>query len=147
MEVCNLTNWLVLGARSRYRSTAKTIFHRSCPYLLQPLTIVGAWTLLIWCLYVHFVGSSRTLKFQKYTLTGGLWVPIRCQSTAHNISWILFKFGTTIDLFRGMNLCTLKIADALTCYNALCSVLFSTDVNIRGSSRVLNENLNMVSYS
>ena len=39
-----------------------------CLYLVQPLTLVGAWTLLIMGVYiVHFLESSGTLKLYQYT--------------------------------------------------------------------------------
>ena len=43
------------------------IFNGSCSYMVQPLTLVGAWTLLNMGFYVHFLGSCGTLKFYGYT--------------------------------------------------------------------------------
>ena len=44
-----------------------TIFNGSCSYLVQPLTLVGVWILLVMRLLCSFLGSSDTLKIYEFT--------------------------------------------------------------------------------
>ena len=72
-----------------------TIFNGSCSYLVQSLTLLGAWTLLITGFLCSF--SRIQWHFHEYMLTG-VWILICYHSTAENISWILFIFGAAIQL-------------------------------------------------
>ena len=62
--------------------------------------LVGAWSILIKvCVCSGFVGLSGTFKFDECTLTDV--VTIRDPSTAHDLPWIVFIFGTIIDPNNG----------------------------------------------
>ena len=63
------------------------IFNGSCSYLVQPLTLVGAWTLLITDFYVNFLGSSGTLKY--YECTDWLYSWTRSAEGSHPMDGIL----------------------------------------------------------
>ena len=49
-----------------------------------------------------FLVSCGILKFYEYTLSG-VWVQMCYLSTDHNNQWILFLYGTAIDLSWSMN--------------------------------------------
>ena len=64
LRLCHHLSSLVCLAGLPYHSAAH---NGSCSYLVQPLTLVGAQTLLIMGFLCSFVGSSGTLKFYEYT--------------------------------------------------------------------------------
>ena len=70
-----------------YCSIAHNI-EQSCSYLVQLLTFVGAWTLLI--MDVYFLGSCSTLKI------------MHTHSTTHDIHQILFILDVAINLCKNM---------------------------------------------
>ena len=91
MNFYEYTDWLAFGPRP-FTDPRHTVITRSKSYLAQS----------------HLTRSMGRIDhgvsvfiFQdgvfEYTLTG-VWVPIRYRSTAHNISWIVFIFGTFINL-------------------------------------------------
>ena len=80
-----------------------TIFNGFCSYLVQPLTLVGPWTLLIMgslCWFSRILWDFEILG--KYWRIG-IWGCPCYRSTAHNIERILLIFHTANNLRRSMN--------------------------------------------
>ena len=78
------------------------IFNISYSYLVQPLTLIGIWTLLI---MIHFLGFCGTSKYYEYTLTGVFRFVMALQPTIFRGSCLCFV--ELLTLVRAWTLCSM----------------------------------------
>ena len=99
------SHWLVLGP-ALVTTLQPIIYNGSFWYLVQPLTLVGTGTLLIMGSLSYFQGSCGTLNFYEHWLGPNL-LPLKVSWFVPfyrpNNLWMLFIFGTAVDLSWSMS--------------------------------------------